>query len=176
VRLSSELPRGVASILRPHLAASLLAYPTQDQTTVMAAYGVGCAILADLLSQTKGLPSWKNAGADALHRLLKSLDPEVWSESSAVDLIAFEAAWLENYLDGDAAYLDVCLTLSGAVVDLMDDKTMERGAVMLKAAMARLEAMAFAADRPLRLPICEEAIAGVQFVLEAAPHPVQAAA
>ena len=148
VRLSSELPRGVAAILRPHLSAALLAYPAQDQTTVLAAYGVGCAVLADLLSQTKGLPAWKNAGAEALQRLLKSLDPEAWPESAAVDVVAFEAAWLENYLDGDAAYLDVCLTLSGAVVDLMDARTLERGAVTLKAAMARLEAMAFAADRP----------------------------
>jgi hypothetical protein len=145
VALAELLPEGVSAILRPHLDAALAAYARRDQGVVLAAYGAGSLLLCDLLSQEKSLPGWREAGFKTLRLLsLRAALHDPLDERGL--FTAFRAA--EDLAQETRAADDhgeICRMLNAAVAELKAERTAGRGAVSIRAAMARLEALAFGA-------------------------------
>ena len=140
--ISGLLAESVCASLLPHFRASLAAYSPRDHAAVFAAYGVGCHILADLLAQDAGVPGWREAGREALVRLIQrcSLDPA--PDADATSRAASDAEWLRRRIDGGPAHLEICDMLDAAAKDLAHRKTAPRAAIAIRAALARLEALA----------------------------------
>jgi hypothetical protein len=136
--LSFLLAESVAAILRPHLHAALAAYPVRDRARVLAAYGIGCSILADLMSQNIAMSGWQDAGVEAMKTLISGCDPE---ELPAIPVLPEESAWLKRNFENTPAYLEVCQMFEAAVGEIHHSRLSAKGSINTKAAMARLEAM-----------------------------------
>jgi hypothetical protein len=139
--LSLLLSESVAAILTPHLNAALAAYTLRDRPRIFAAYGAGCSILADLMSQTVTVSGWKSAGEDAMRRLLAACELEDLPADTAA-LAVSDAVWLKRNFDGTAAFLDVCRMFEAALGEIHQSRMTAKGSITIRAAMARLEAMA----------------------------------
>jgi hypothetical protein len=151
-QLSSLLPQGVAAMLLPHFKAALPSYAAKDQVQILTAYGVGCLILCDLLSQNKDIPGWREASAKALQILAARAEVEAFAGNEAAEAACLAAEELIAQLEFTGPYRVACEMLDAASQDMSDRKTSERGAVTMRAAMARLEAMTLA-DKKVRGPV-----------------------
>ncbi len=140
--IAGLLAESVCAVLLPHLQAALRAYSPRDHAAVLAAYGVGSHILADLLAQDAALPGWRAASIEALRRLLERSEIDDTVDEDAMMRAASDAEWLRRRIDGSAAYLEVCDMLQAAAGDLANRKTAPRAGIAVRAAMARLEALA----------------------------------
>jgi hypothetical protein len=145
--LARLLPEGVAAILLPHLSAALASYGAREQPAILSAYGVGCVILSDLLSQNKAIPDWREAAAVAMELLASRSEAEIFEDPGAAARALVGADDLIQELQGGAEYRAVCQLLDAAIADMSGRKTTLRGSVTLRAAMARLEALALNARR-----------------------------
>jgi hypothetical protein len=129
-------------MLRPHFEAGLTAYAQKDRKIILSAYGAGCLLLCDLLSQNKCLPDWREAGFMAF-RLLTSTAAIGEPPSECALAAAFHAAEDVTQLArerGDCR--EICRMLDAAIEEMSAERTAGRGAVALRAAMVRLEALA----------------------------------
>ena len=136
--LSFLLAESVAAILIPHLVAALKAYPARDRARVLAAYGIGCSILADLMSQNVRMTGWQDAGVQAMQTLIAGCDPD---ELPAMPVRPEESAWLKRNFENTPAYNEVCQMFEAAVSEIHHSRLSAKGSINTKAAMARLEAM-----------------------------------
>jgi hypothetical protein len=140
--VSGLLAESVCACLLPHLHASLAAYSARDHSAIFSAYGVGCHVLADLLAQDTGVPGWREAGREGLQRLMQRSGLDPLPDEEALKRAAFDAEWLRRRIEGGPAYLEICDILDGAARDLASRKTAERAGIAIRAALARLEALA----------------------------------
>ena len=140
--ISALLAESVCASLLPHFRASLAAYSARDHAAVFAAYGVGCHILADLLAQDAGVPGWREAGREALVRLIERSDLALEPDEASTARGASDAEWLRRRIEGGAAHLEICDMLDAAAKDLAYRKTAPRAAIAIRAALVRLEALA----------------------------------
>ncbi len=140
--VAALLAESVCATLLPHLNASLRAYSPRDHAAVFAAYGVGCHVLADLLAQDAGVPGWREAGHTALQRLIQRCELDPAPDEDVAMQAASDSQWLKRRLDGGTAYLEICDMLDTAAKDMAHRKTVERAGIAVRAALARLEALA----------------------------------
>ncbi len=135
------LAESVAAILLPHLRAALLSYALRDRARVLAAYAIGCSILADLLSQEIAMTGWKDAGVEAMNRLIAAceLDNQP-GEDAALDAVS-GSAWLKRHFEATSAYLEVCQMFEAAIREVRQSRMSAKGSITARAAMARLEGM-----------------------------------
>jgi hypothetical protein len=139
--LSFLLAESVAAILLPHLRAALLSYAVRDRPRVLAAYAIGCSVLADLLSQEIAMTGWKDAGVEAMKRLVAACElDETPSGDAALEAIA-GSAWLKRHFEGAAPYLEVCQMFEAAIGEVRQSRMSAKGSITARAAMARLEGL-----------------------------------
>jgi hypothetical protein len=140
-RMSFLLAESVAAILLPHLRAALLSYAVRDRARVLAAYAIGCGVLADLLSQEIAITGWKDAGVDAMKRLVAACElDEAPGDAAALEAIS-GSAWLKRHIEGAPAYLEVCQMFEAAIGEVRQSRMSAKGSITARAAMARLEGM-----------------------------------
>lgn len=140
--LGRILPEGVAAILLPHLKTAVRSYAERDHGRLLAAYAAGAMLLADLLSQNKGIRDWRSAGDRALRRLAERVDVDAFRDPAAHRRACLAADVLVQELIETREHRPICQMLDSAIADMSDPRTASRGAVALRAAMARLEAAA----------------------------------
>ena len=138
--LPALLAESVAAILVQHLTAALTAYALRDRPRILAAYGIGCSILADLMSQNVVMSGWRSAGEDAMSRLLAACALEDLPADAAAVAVS-DAAWLKRNFEGTATYGEVCQMFEVAVGEIHHGRMTAKGSITSRAAMARLEAM-----------------------------------
>ena len=140
--ISGLLAESVCASLLPHFRTALAAYSNRDHAAVFAAYGVGCHVMADLLAQDAGVPGWREAGREALMRLIQRCDLDPSPNEGAVKRSLSDAEWLRLRIEGGPAYFEICDMLDAAAKDLSSRKTADRAGIAIRAALARLESLA----------------------------------
>lgn len=140
--ISGLLAESVCASFLPHFQDSLRAYSPRDHAAVFAAYGVGCHVMADLLAQDAAAPGWREAGREALVRLIRRCDLEPAPDEAAEARALADAEWLRRRIEGSAAYFQICEMLDAAAKDLANRRTADRAGVAIRAALARLETLA----------------------------------
>jgi hypothetical protein len=139
--MSVLLAESVAAILLPHLRAALLSYAVRDRARVLAAYAIGCSILADLLSQEIAMTGWKDAGVEAMKRLAAACElDEDPGDATALEAIS-GSVWLKRNFEATSAYLEVCQMFEAAIGEVRQSRMSAKGSITARAAMARLEGM-----------------------------------
>ena len=139
--ISGLLAESVCASLLPHFRASLAAYSPRDHAAVFSAYGVGCHIMADLLAQDAGVPGWREAGQEALVRLIQRCDLDPSPDEDVVMRAVSDAEWLRRRIEGASSYFEICDMLDAAAKDLASRKTAPRAGIAIRAALARLESL-----------------------------------
>ena len=140
-RMAFLLAESVAAILLPHLRAALPAYAERDRPRVLAAYAIGCSVLADLLSQEITIIGWKDAGAEAMKSLAVACElDEAPGGDAALNAIA-GSTWLKRNFEDTAGYLEVCQMFEAAIGEVRQSRMSAKGSITARAAMARLEGM-----------------------------------
>ena len=135
------LAQSVAAILTQHMQTALRSYALRDRSRILAAYAVGCSVLADLMSQNVVMADWRSAGDDAMRRLVAACGEEELCAGDA-DIAVTDAVWLKRNFEGTPAYFEACRMFEAAIAEINHSRMPAKGSITTRAAMARLEAMA----------------------------------